>query len=260
MAMSDQQTAMAATTTAARTDGLHGSCNGAPVDPVPPRADLLLNCVQMLHAHLDVPAVVTSLAARVQELLEVEMVAVLLRRNDRFTLEAVGAADVELNAAIHAAQGQGKFRLFEDLAARAHLTAEPVVFPLAAHDPECPGFTPPGHFLAAAMRSADANGAIVIYRSGLISFTSDEKSIISAVASVGALAVSNAELYARANERSRELQQLLEITSELGSIGRLSEFLGKFVVRAAEFLGFERSFIALCEENHCHIRWISEQS
>src|SRR3569832_1042137 len=51
---------------------------GVPADQLRSRADLLLKCAEMLHCHVDVSAVVTTLAGRVQELLAVEMVAVLL--------------------------------------------------------------------------------------------------------------------------------------------------------------------------------------
>ena len=258
MAIRDQQPATVSSS-ASPPDAVTLSAEGVPVEQLRRRADLLLNCAQTLHCHLDVSAVVTTLAERVQELLAVEMVAVLLRRGDRFTLEAVATVDAELNASIQAAHADGRFQFAEDLAARSHATGEPIAIPVTAFDPQCPGFSAPGQVLAAAMRSADANGALIVYRSGVIPFNADERSVLAAVAGYGALAFANAELYARANEKSRELQQLLEITSELGSIGNLSEFLERFVVRAAEFLGFERSFLALKEENRCEIRWMAEQ-
>ena len=235
------------------------SVDGAALDQVRSRADLLLNCAQMLHCHLDVSAAVTTLAARVQELLAVQMVAVLLRRDDHFVLEALATSDRELSTAIQVAHGEGKFQFAADLATRAHATGEPVSMPVTAYEPKGSGIPAPGHVLAAAMRSEEANGALVVYRAGVTPFTADERSVLAAVASFGALAISNAELYARSNARSRELQQLLEITSELGSVGNLPGFLAKFVVRAAEFLGFDRSFIALKEEQRCNIRVMAER-
>jgi PAS domain S-box-containing protein len=59
-------------------------------------------------------------------------------------------------------------------------------------------------------------------------------------------------------DRTEELQQLLEIISELGTLGDLDEFLQKFVVRAAQFLDFQRAFIALSEHGQCTVRWIAE--
>src|SRR4051812_47760928 len=61
------------------------------------------------------------------------------------------------------------------------------------------------------------------------------------------------------HERAEELQQLLEITSELGSVNDLDEFFQKFAVRSAEFLNFERAFIALAEQGRFTVRWITEK-
>ena len=65
-------------------------------------------------------------------------------------------------------------------------------------------------------------------------------------------------LYATAGARAHELHQLLEISSELGSSSKLDEFLKKFVVWAAEFLGFRRSYVALLEGDTCQVRWVAE--
>jgi two-component system NtrC family sensor kinase len=51
------------------------------------------------------------------------------------------------------------------------------------------------------------------------------------------------------------VNQLLEISAELGNAPRLDTFLPKFVMRAAEFLGFERAFVAVVEADECRIRW-----
>ena len=65
--------------------------------------------------------------------------------------------------------------------------------------------------------------------------------------------------YARMpGDRALELQQLLEITSELATMSDLDECFQKFVVRAAEFTGFKRSFIALAERGRCQVKWLSE--
>jgi PAS domain S-box-containing protein len=59
-------------------------------------------------------------------------------------------------------------------------------------------------------------------------------------------------------ERAEELRKLLAITSELGSTGDLEEFLRKFVLRAAQFLNFERAVLALLENGNYTIRWMAE--
>ena len=60
------------------------------------------------------------------------------------------------------------------------------------------------------------------------------------------------------HERAEELRKLLEITSELGSSGDPDEFFQKFVVRASQFLNFDRAVIAVVENGRYVIRWIAE--
>ena len=67
---------------------------------------------------------------------------------------------------------------------------------------------------------------------------------MAAIAGFGAVAVAHAELHATAHAQAHELHQLLEISSALSSSSDLEHFLQAFVIRASEFLGFGRCFIA----------------
>ncbi len=91
-------------------------------------------------------------------------------------------------------------------------------------------------------------------------FTAEEKALIAVVAGFGAVAIANAELYDRARSQAHELHQLLDISAELGSIGQMDEFLQRFAVRAADFLGFGRGFIGLVENGAFRVRWAAENS
>ena len=51
------------------------------------------------------------------------------------------------------------------------------------------------------------------------------------------MAIANAELYGMARSQAQELHQILEISTELGSAGKLDQFMQTFVVRASSFLG-----------------------
>ena len=82
--------------------------------------------------------------------------------------------------------------------------------------------------------------------------------LASALAGSGAVAIANAELCGMARSRAHELHEILEISFELGSAGKLDEFMQTSVVRAASFLGFERCFIGLLEEAAFRIRWVVE--
>jgi hypothetical protein len=86
-------------------------------------------------------------------------------------------------------------------------------------------------------------------------FTQEDKTLVSALAGFGAVAIANAELYGMARAQAHELHEILEISFELGSAGKLDEFMQTSVVRAASFLGFERCFIGLLEDSTFHIRW-----
>ena len=222
------------------------------------RSRLLLHCAHALHSTLDIHAVVTSLAARVQEMLEADVVVLLRRRDDHFVLEALAANDPALNQSVEQEFVRGNFDFVADIAARAQLAGEPISATVGAYDAAAAIFPAPGQLLAAPLRSPEANGALVTYRATVRPFDSEERSALAALCSMGALAIENAELYARADARGRELQQLLEITSELSGTGDLQAFLERFVVRAAEFLAFQRSFIAVVEEDKLEVRCLAD--
>src|SRR5437879_6926752 len=112
-----------------------------------------------------------------------------------------------------------------------------------------------GLFVAAPLRTSRCQDAILVYPLQEVAFNAQEKSLVSAVARFGAVAIANAELYCTARAQAHELHQLLEISSELGSIGKLDQFMQAFVVRAVDFLGFGRCFIGLLENGVFHVRW-----
>ena len=58
-----------------------------------------------------------------------------------------------------------------------------------------------------------------------------------------------------ARGQAHELQQLLDISTELGHVGKLDEFMNAFALRARDFLGFGRACIGLLEEGKFRLRW-----
>src|SRR5207245_11116495 len=109
--------------------------------------------------------------------------------------------------------------------------------------------------IPAPCRASLTQGAVLVYPRHEGVFSGEEKSLVSAVAGFGAVAIANAELYATAREQAHELHQLLDISSELGTIGHLDDFMQQFVLRASDFLGFSRAFIALLEDGVFQLRW-----
>lgn len=102
------------------------------------------------------------------------------------------------------------------------------------------------------LTSQSATVLIVLKRQD---FSTDEVSAIELLGDIARLALENAELTDLAAARQQHLNQLLVISTDLGATSHLDSFLSKFVVRAAEFLGFERVFVALVEGAECRVRW-----
>src|SRR5262249_3556204 len=109
------------------------------------------------------------------------------------------------------------------------------------------------HGLAQPLITEQSTAVLLLVRSG--PFSSDEVSAFESLGSVGRLALAKAELTALASLHKQELDQLLEISAELGSTSRLETFLPRFALRAADFLGFSRAFVALVEAGECRLRW-----
>jgi PAS domain S-box-containing protein len=218
---------------------------------------VLIQCAEVLSAHVDAATLTRQFAEHVRKLMDGALAAVVLRQRGRIVLQGVSAATPELAQAIRAQNGDGSFCLCDELAQPALSSPKPLIITASAESGCGPRLK--GEVLVAPLRTTGGEGAIVIYCGPEHRFCEEDVYLVGAVARFGALAISNAELYATANERARELQQLLDISSELRSIGDLDKFLERFVVRAAEFLGFARSFLALMDGTKCQVRWVAEK-
>jgi two-component system NtrC family sensor kinase len=221
------------------------------------RAEILLECAQALHAVPDAGAVIETLADRLRQSLRARAVCVLLRQEGEFRLRAVAAETPELGRTVRSRHDGSGLLYAAELASRAIAAGEPTTIPLGASSPLA-DLAPAGVLFAAPVRTSRTAGAILLYPGKETVFTPQEKSLIAAVAGFGSVAIANAELYAMASAQAQELHQLLEIAGELASIADLDQFLQKFVVRAAGFLGFRRSFIALLEGSRCQLRWLAD--
>lgn len=109
------------------------------------------------------------------------------------------------------------------------------------------------HGLAEPIITSQSATVLVILRSD--PFSGDELSAFELLGNIARLALENAELTSVAAAQQQHLNQLLAISTELGATSHLDTFLSKFVVRAAEFLGFGRVFVALVDGTECRVRW-----
>ncbi|HEX3095410.1 MAG TPA: GAF domain-containing protein, partial [Candidatus Angelobacter sp.] len=108
------------------------------------------------------------------------------------------------------------------------------------------------HGLAQPISTTKSAAVLLVVRRNL--FSPAEISAFSMLGGTARLALDNSELAGLYSTQTHDYDQLLEISAELGT-SRLEGFFPGFVVRAADFLGFSRAFIALTEAGKCHLRW-----
>ena len=218
------------------------------------RAEILTEVATALHGTPDVNSVTEALADRLRILLRTRLVSVLLRRDGPFELKAVSAETPQLANSFRARHDRQTIRFAADLAQRAVSAGEAITVSVSGDQHSLGSVISPGMLIAAPFRTTRTQGAVLIYPRAEGVYTAEEKSLVSAVAGFGAVAMAHAELSSTAQAQARELHQLLEISSELSASGDLDQFLQAFVARATDFLGFGRCFIALLEDDVFRIR------
>ena len=218
------------------------------------RASILVEVATALHGLPDTAAVMESIADRLRILLHSPAVLVFVQQEKVFQLQAVSTEAPKLALSIRSRFEKNDLRSSLEIAARAVAAGERITVSIdgASHFRED---SPPGVLIAAPFRTSRSHGAILVYPRLANPFTHEDKTLVSALAGFGAVAIANAELYGMARAQAHELHEILEISFELGSAGKLDEFMQTSVVRAASFLGFERCVIGLLEEAAFHIRW-----
>jgi PAS domain S-box-containing protein len=219
------------------------------------RAEILAEVATALHGTPDVAAVLEALADRLRLLLRTRMVSILMRREGPFELRAVSAETPQMANSFRARHDRQTIRFAADMAQRAVSAGEAITISISSDQHSLGSLVAPGILIAAPFRTSRTQGAILVYPRHDSAFTADEKSLVSAIAGFGAVAVAHAELCATAQGQAQELHQLLEISSELSSSGDLEHFLQAFVVRAADFLSYGRCFIALSEDGKFRVRY-----
>ena len=113
------------------------------------------------------------------------------------------------------------------------------------------------HGLAQPLGTESGALALLVLRS--VAFSPAEVSDFGFIISMARLALDNVELSGVCATQKKDLDRLLELSSELGNTTRLESFLPKFLVQAADFLGFSRAFVALVDSGECRLRWGSSK-
>jgi transcriptional regulator with GAF, ATPase, and Fis domain len=221
------------------------------------RASILVEVANALHGLPDTASVMESIADRLRVLLHSPAVLVFLhkekaRDEKQFQLQAVSTELPKLAAGIRNRFEQNDLRSALEIATRAVAAGERITVSIDGTS-HFGADSPPGVLIAAPFRTSRSHGAILVYPRLAQPFTQEDKTLVSALAGFGAVAIANAELYGMARAQAHELHEILEISFELGSAVKLDEFMQTSAVRAASFLGFERCFIGLIEDDIFHV-------
>lgn len=232
-----------------------GAMEGASQESGFQEVKLLAGLAASIGAHPSSGSLVQSVADHLQLLLRTPLVCILSRESSGFKLWAVASEDQAIRSSVLGRQDRKALHFASDIADRAIQAGELIMVSVhpASHCLE--SVVPAGTLLAVPFRTSHNEGAVLVYPRREGAFTNEEKKLLPVIASFGANAVSNAELYSRARGQAKELQQMLSIATELGSISDLERFMRRFIQRASEFLGFERAFVGLFDNNALQVRW-----
>ncbi len=220
------------------------------------RATVLAEVAQSLTPIVGAESVAQSLAERLRVLLGSPVACIVsLRQSEievRATSAATGASASAFLAAFRQPDRLSWLKLIAEHAVAGNQAQE------VAFDSANEGFGETvfsGNLLVLPIRTSRADGAAIVFPREQALFTAAERSLAVAVAVFGAMAIANAELYGTASSQAQELHELLEISAELNSAGRMDDFMRKFALRGARFLGFHRLFLALLEDGKFRVRW-----
>ena len=191
----------------------------------------------------DTSAVMEAISDRLRTVLNSPAVIIFLRVEADFVLRAVSAQSPRVARAIRERYRESQLRSAIEIAARAMAVGERISVAIdgVSHFGED---SPPGTLIAVPIRSANSQGAILVYPRRSDAFSHQEKVLVSALAGLGAAAMANAELclatrtQARASEENRRrAEALVTLALELNTVFHLPEFARNFASRAADLLG-----------------------
>jgi PAS domain S-box-containing protein len=101
--------------------------------------------------------------------------------------------------------------------------------------------------------SPENSGALMAVRRTV--FEPSEVAAFNLLGTTARLTMENAELSRTRAAQQTDFSQLLEISAEVGNASNLDDFLRQFLVKVADFLKFERAFVAVYEAGECRVRW-----
>lgn len=99
----------------------------------------------------------------------------------------------------------------------------------------------------------ESGGALMAVRRTV--FLPAEVAAFNLLGTTARLTMENAELSVRQAAEHGDFSQWMEISAEVGNASNLDTFLCQFLVKVADFLKFERAFVAVYETGECRVRW-----
>ena len=223
------------------------------------RAGILAEVAQSLHSEPDLGVLVEAVGDRLRAMLRTPLVCILVRESGNYDLWAVATENPAMALSVRARYDRKDMKFASDLAHRAVAAGGPISVSIDPTAHSLGDLVPPGSLIAAPFRTANREGAVLVYPRREGAFSAEEKSLLPVVTGFAAVAVSNAELYSKARAQAHELHQIISIASELGSIADLDQFMQRFILRASDFLGFGRAFVGLMENDQLRVRWSLER-
>ena len=219
------------------------------------RAGILAEVAHRLHSEPDLAILVDAVTDRLRALLRTPLVCVLARDESSWELWAVATENPAHAVSVRARFDRRAIHFASDLANRAMAAGEPISLSIDPTAHSLSDIVPPGVLIAAPFRTSSREGAILVYPRREGTFTLEEKSLLPVVTSFASVAISNAELYSTARAQAHELHQIVNISSELGTIADIDQFMQRFLLRASDFLGYSRAFVGLMDGDQLELRW-----
>jgi len=219
------------------------------------RTEILADVAESFRDLPDSHALIDLFVDHLRVLLRTRLVCLYGREAGGFRLWAVGADDSAMANSVRARQDRKGFHFASDIAHRAISAGGLISISVNPASHSIGEFVPAGTLLAVPFRTSSKEGAVLVYPRHDGAFTSEEKKLLPVITSFAAVAISNAELYGTARAQAQELQQILNIAAELGSISDLGQFMARLIQKACEFLGFERAFVGVIQNSALQVHW-----
>jgi two-component system NtrC family sensor kinase len=196
-----------------------------------------------------------SLAQALRSALGTRLVTVLLRSGTNFVLSAVAADSSNDSDTARAGHDRGGMQFASDLVAQSLSGGQLIEAATDASSQALGELAPPGVILAVPFRSAQVEGAALVYPRPDRAFTAEERNLVVAATNFAASNLSSRQQTTAATAHAHELHQLLDNASELNSSASLDQCLQRLALWAADFLGFNRVFVGLLEQDRFRTRW-----